>query len=588
MFSWFSRILKHLHQTGGEHCAGDLSGDEQVKPMSAQPDDIQDIKRKERNKKTSSESKIHTKRGKKASEECSRGHASGDGASGQATRKTASQRKGHERKNCPAEAGAKNHPQAEEKMPCESSSKQDDLAIYAVFRNAACLKCKSSFCDRHDLPPLDVADGEIRVDSRLGLAGGRLECSKCAEQHEVIFHDGKLTLRRIFVDVSSGDITETVLYPHASTEPQVPKSASVSVVDALKNADTAGIRKWLQSASVEEWKDFLKNAYEVKTPNGWLVGIVAEEVRKGTVPDIEALVACMTDDNMTHWEAMSAASFLEYVGGPAVLHLCTCLVNKSREARFCAAYALCRIQDVRSVGPLMIALNDEDPGVRENVAEALGKQGDSRAVDKLIQALGDENEEVSSAVAQALGRIQDQRAVEAVLGIINNPSLSYKVKEGAAAGLADAIDEELRDGVERKVLRCCLDVVFKGDNFAFSTYDGDPWSCDDPVLGSVVTPDEYLCVRVGIGQENPPLGPFGAISVAYLKATVSRLLSRAIFDNYIRISGNHDVIGMAVEELSQSPLTQEQREAVVSQITLHDELWWTYASDQVRMELDPR
>jgi len=76
-----------------------------------------------------------------------------------------------------------------------------------------------------------------------------------------------------------------------------------------------------------------------------------------------------------------------------------------------AARVLGQLGDPRAVEPLIIALQDEHPSVREAVASVLGEIGDPRAVEPLIIALQDEHPSVREAVASALGEIGDPRAV---------------------------------------------------------------------------------------------------------------------------------------------------------------------------------
>ena len=129
--------------------------------------------------------------------------------------------------------------------------------------------------------------------------------------------------------------------------------------------------------------------------------------------------------------------------------------RKDPEVRKNAAKALGKIQDPRAIGPLIVALVDEDPEVnkavfealksfpgwgksdaanrvvpelivvlqdqrkdpevRKNAAEALGKIKDPRVVEPLIAALKDENSGVRRIAAWALGVIQDPRAVEPLI-----------------------------------------------------------------------------------------------------------------------------------------------------------------------------
>jgi len=65
-----------------------------------------------------------------------------------------------------------------------------------------------------------------------------------------------------------------------------------------------------------------------------------------------------------------------------------------------------------AVEPLIQFLKDDNKGIREGVAWALGEIGDTRAVEPLIRALNDEDENVQKEAAWALGEIGDTRAVE--------------------------------------------------------------------------------------------------------------------------------------------------------------------------------
>jgi len=64
------------------------------------------------------------------------------------------------------------------------------------------------------------------------------------------------------------------------------------------------------------------------------------------------------------------------------------------------------------IEPLIAALEDENPDVQEEAAEALGKIGDSRALNPLIVALRQGDSAVQEAAAEALGKIGDTRAVK--------------------------------------------------------------------------------------------------------------------------------------------------------------------------------
>ena len=64
------------------------------------------------------------------------------------------------------------------------------------------------------------------------------------------------------------------------------------------------------------------------------------------------------------------------------------------------------MRDARAVEALVVALKDVNPGVREQVAFALGQIGDPRAIDGLTAALKDANPDVRQQAAFALGQIR--------------------------------------------------------------------------------------------------------------------------------------------------------------------------------------
>jgi HEAT repeat protein len=70
--------------------------------------------------------------------------------------------------------------------------------------------------------------------------------------------------------------------------------------------------------------------------------------------------------------------------------------------------------DRRAVEPLMGALKDDNPQVREHAAWALGLKGDHRALEALNAALKDENREVRKKAAWALGLLlmRDKEAAD--------------------------------------------------------------------------------------------------------------------------------------------------------------------------------
>jgi len=88
------------------------------------------------------------------------------------------------------------------------------------------------------------------------------------------------------------------------------------------------------------------------------------------------------------------------------------------------------------------ALQDEDWGIREDAAIALGQAGDSRAVRPLIVALRDSDHAVRTAATSALEYIGEPAVVE--LGVcLRDPELS--VQEAAASVLSTIADDRVLD-----------------------------------------------------------------------------------------------------------------------------------------------
>jgi HEAT repeat protein len=111
--------------------------------------------------------------------------------------------------------------------------------------------------------------------------------------------------------------------------------------------------------------------------------------------------------------------------------------------RTLAAIARHDFQEVVSLGAaavdtLIAMLRGSDEGVRQIVAQALGKIRDTRAVEPLLAMLKDENESVAMRIiaSQALAEIGDTRAVEALLAMLKdeNAFLPMRIKATQALG----------------------------------------------------------------------------------------------------------------------------------------------------------
>lgn len=79
------------------------------------------------------------------------------------------------------------------------------------------------------------------------------------------------------------------------------------------------------------------------------------------------------------------------------------------------------LQGEKGVEELIRDLQDENPLVRWQAAEQLGRAKDARAVDPLIEAVGDGDEGVRREVIKALGEIGNPRAVGPLGGMLEDP-----------------------------------------------------------------------------------------------------------------------------------------------------------------------
>jgi HEAT repeat protein len=133
------------------------------------------------------------------------------------------------------------------------------------------------------------------------------------------------------------------------------------------------------------------------------------------------------------------------IGEPAVNPLIVALKDEDFGVRMDAGIALGMIGEP-AVEPLIGVLRGEDSEgsedgyqvqepefIRWTAAYTLGKIGDPRAVDSLIEALKDEDSGVRRTAARSLGEIGDVRAVDALTYIAQNDEDEYFRKAAAEA-----------------------------------------------------------------------------------------------------------------------------------------------------------
>jgi HEAT repeat protein len=156
----------------------------------------------------------------------------------------------------------------------------------------------------------------------------------------------------------------------------------------------------------------------------------------------------------------------------AVDPLVTALGDKYPDVREAAAWALGVLGDPRAIVPLIDALGDTHGKVREAAVWSLGKFMDRRAVDPLLKTLGDEDPKVREAAAWTLGKFGDRRAVDPLLKTLGDED--PKVREAASRVL-----EELGEPLGRLIQRSLAGSLEAGSELAGRK---DPRSLDALIL----------------------------------------------------------------------------------------------------------
>jgi len=92
------------------------------------------------------------------------------------------------------------------------------------------------------------------------------------------------------------------------------------------------------------------------------------------------------------------------------------LTDRNDRVRRAAVSALAELHERAAVGPLEeLLLNDADPDVRRECAEALASLGLPRSIEPLVRALGDQDIEVQRQAANAIGDLNDVTKAPAAL-----------------------------------------------------------------------------------------------------------------------------------------------------------------------------
>jgi hypothetical protein len=183
---------------------------------------------------------------------------------------------------------------------------------------------------------------------------------------------------------------------------------------------------------------YLDDRYQL--PDSPTLGRLPVEVlAKAGKPATKPLIGALSaDEPLVRRQAVDA---LGRIGDRrAVEPLIGTLKDQDSLIRGQAVQALGRIKDPQAVTPLVAILNSkEQPShVRMSAAEALGAIGDPKAVEPLIPALLEEHWGVRSRAAQALGRLKDPRAVSPLIDALQDKEAA--VRANAAESLAELGD----------------------------------------------------------------------------------------------------------------------------------------------------
>jgi HEAT repeat protein len=139
---------------------------------------------------------------------------------------------------------------------------------------------------------------------------------------------------------------------------------------------------------------------------------------------IESLITALDDSNGVRRQ--KACFDLIAIGEPAVLLLAEALTSPCRQVRWEAAKALSSIASPSAAPALAAAMQDEGPGVRWLVAEALialGREGIKAVLERLIEKGGSLRvQEIAHHVLHGVTDAESQRIVAPVLAALEGPA----------------------------------------------------------------------------------------------------------------------------------------------------------------------
>lgn len=140
--------------------------------------------------------------------------------------------------------------------------------------------------------------------------------------------------------------------------------------------------------------------------------------------DLDRLAAALRSGDLETWRANAPLS----VPRRAVAPLLDALTDPNPDVREVAAWALGETRSRRARRALRNVLLDPDPRVRAAAAHSLGDVGGSSDVPDLIRALDDPDHEVRLRAAHALGDQRDPRALDALVSHLMDEQASVAEK----------------------------------------------------------------------------------------------------------------------------------------------------------------
>ena len=147
-------------------------------------------------------------------------------------------------------------------------------------------------------------------------------------------------------------------------------------------------------------------------------------IRDPTEEDIDAILKSVMDDTS---------------GADSMIPLMDALKDRDPMVRNVAVSALGKLRDMRAVDPLIEALKDEDTTVRINVCKSLGALGDFKAIKPLVDSLNDDEIVVRIAACGALGSFNSPDVIPPLLDALKDEDSGVRSQACRALGaLGDA------------------------------------------------------------------------------------------------------------------------------------------------------